>query len=505
LPPARFDVAGVLQLQRMNAPRFDNTYVNLPEAFYAHAPPSPPPEPAIVRVNRSLAEALGIDATWLTSEAGLGMISGSKLPDGAEPIALAYAGHQFGGWVPQLGDGRATLLGEVVAADGTRYDLQLKGSGRTRFSRRGDGKAVLGPVLREYVVSEAMHALGVPTTRSLAAATTGERVFRDGPEPGAVLTRVARSHVRVGTFQYFAGRGQDEAVRTLADYVIDRHYPSARAADHAYRALLSSVIARQAELVAHWMSLGFIHGVMNTDNMQVVGETIDYGPCAFMDAFHPQKTFSSIDHHGRYAWGNQPGIAMWNLARLAETLLPLLAEGVEEAARWAEAALPAFRDIFQAAHRRRFFAKLGLIGEEDGHDALLESTFAALTEGEVDFTLFFRRLTALAAGDDEQPLRSLFSEPRVADTWLVRWRQQLKAEGGDEAERLRTMRASNPVFIPRNHRIEEAIVAGNAGDYAPFHRLVDVLARPFDEQPEQAELELAPEPHEVVCQTFCGT
>ncbi len=489
----------------MSAPVFDNTYARLPEGFFAPAPPAVPPEPALIRVNSKLASALGLDEEWLRSAQGLAMLSGAKLPEGAEPIAMAYAGHQFGGWVPQLGDGRATLLGEVVGNDGVRYDVQLKGSGRTRFSRRGDGKAVLGPVLREYVVSEAMHVYGVPTTRALAAVTTGEEVFRNGPEPGAVLTRVAQSHVRVGTFQYFAGRGDDEAVKTLADYVLDRHYLSARDADHVYRALFESILARQAELIAHWMSLGFIHGVMNTDNMQVVGETIDYGPCAFMDDFHPQKRFSSIDHHGRYAWGNQPGIAMWNLSRLAETLIPLLGEDEKAAVSWAEAAIPAFRDIFGGALKRRFRAKLGLVGEADGHDALVEATFAALTEGEVDFTLFFRRLTSLVAGEREEPLRDLFTERRVADTWLARWRQQVKAEGGDDAARLEAMRRANPVFIPRNHRIEEAIQAGNAGDYAPFHRLVDVLKRPFDEQPDHADLEQAPEPHEVVTQTFCGT
>jgi protein adenylyltransferase len=486
----------------MGSPRFDNSYARLPDGFYAPAPPAPAPDPELIRVNEALAQQLGLDAAWLGSRDGVAMLSGNRLPDGAEPIAMAYAGHQFGGWVPQLGDGRATLLGEVIALDGERYDLQLKGSGRTRFSRGGDGKAVLGPVLREYVVSEAMAAFGVPTTRALAAVTTGERVFRQGPEPGAVLTRVARSHVRVGTFQFFHGREDVESVRTLADYVIERHYPDA-AGDH--RKLFEAVLKRQAELVAHWMALGFIHGVMNTDNTQIVGETIDYGPCAFMDDFHPQKVFSSIDHHGRYAWGNQPAIATWNLARLAETLLPLLGKDEAEAVEWAQSTLQGFKDHFGPAFARRFRHKLGLASEADGHAELIEALFGALTEGDVDFTLFFRRLTQLAAGGDEAPVRALFSEPRLADAWLVRWRAQCDADASSESDRVQRMKKNNPIFIPRNHRVEEAIQAGNDGDFAPFHRLVDVLRRPFEEQPGQAELEDAPESHEVVRETFCGT
>jgi uncharacterized protein YdiU (UPF0061 family) len=489
----------------MTPPRFDNSYAQLPDRFYAAAPPAPAPEPSLVQVNRALGTQLGLDMAWLESDEGVAMLSGAGVPEGAEPIAMAYAGHQFGGWVPQLGDGRATLLGEIIGDDGTRYDLQLKGSGRTRFSRGGDGKAVFGPVMREYVVSEAMAALGVPTTRALAVATTGERVYRNGPEPGAVLTRVAQSLVRVGTFQYFAGRGDDDGVQTLADYVIERHFPDAREEENRYRGLLARVVTRQADLVAHWMSLGFVHGVMNTDNMQVLGETIDYGPCAFIDTFHPQKTFSSIDHHGRYAWGNQPGIAMWNLSRLAETLLALV-DGDEEAAiAWAEPAVRTFAKRFGEQLEARFRAKLGLLGDEPGHKELVDASIEALTEGEVDFTLFFRRLTGIAAGDDEGPLRDLFANPRIADAWLARWRGQIAKEGCDAEERVATMRRNNPIFIPRSHRIEEAIQAGNRGEYAPFHRLVEVLSRPYEEQPEHAELELAPALDEVVTQTFCGT
>jgi uncharacterized protein YdiU (UPF0061 family) len=489
----------------MPAPLFDNTYARLPEPFHAAAPPAPAPEPALVRLNVALAEQLGLDVAWLGSEAGLAMLSGTRLPQGAQPIAMAYAGHQFGVWVPQLGDGRATLLGEVIGRDGQRYDLQLKGSGRTRFSRSGDGKAVLGPVLREYIVSEAMAALGVPTTRALAAVTTGERVFRHGPEPGAVLTRVGRSHVRVGTFQYFHARMDHASVRTLADYLIERHYPEAEEAESPHRSLLTRIIERQADLIAQWMALGFIHGVMNTDNTQVAGETIDYGPCAFIDRFHPNKKFSSIDHHGRYAWGNQPAMAMWNLVRLAETMLPLFAEERDEAVAWAESAIDAFGPRFAEQMSEKMRAKLGLLGEVPGHDELVEAVFEALTEGEVDFTLFFRQLTRVAGGAPEDELRRLFSEPRIADAWLARWRQQLAAEGGDQVVRAATMRRHNPVFIPRNHRIEQAIQAALGDDFAPFHRLVDVLARPFDDQPEHEELEQPPAPNEVVERTFCGT
>lgn len=490
----------------MPAPRFDNSYARLPDGFHAPAPPTPSPSPEIIRLNEPLAATLGLDVDWLRMKAGVDLFSGCKMPESAEPIAMAYAGHQFGGWSPRLGDGRASLIGELVGIDGHRYDLQLKGSGRTRFSRGGDGKAVLGPVMREYIVSEAMTALGVPSTRALAAVTTGEAVLRrHGLEPGAVLTRIAHSHVRVGTFQYLAARGDDAAVQTLADYVIERHFPNVAEQEHRYRVLVESIIQRQADLIAHWMALGFIHGVMNTDNMQVVGETIDYGPCAFMDIFHPQKTFSSIDHHGRYAWRNQPTIAMWNLSRLAETLLALLGKDETDAIAWAESAIGAFGPRFNSQLSDRFRAKLGLLDDQPGHSELIEATFVALTEGQADMTLFFRHLTQVAAGEQETELRDLFADRRIADTWLARWRRQLEADQSDLEERVAKMRQHNPVFIPRNHRIEEAIAAGNRGDYAPFHRLVDVLAKPFDEQPDDADLERPPEPHEVVEQTFCGT
>lgn len=488
----------------MREPAFDNTYARLPEVFFAPAQPTAAPAPSLIRLNEPLAEALGLDAAWLRSDEGIAMLSGGAVPEGAEPIAMAYAGHQFGGWSPQLGDGRALLLGEVVGVDGVRHDIHLKGSGRTAFSRGGDGKAGLGPVMREYIVSEAMAALGVPTTRALAAITTGESIVRDPEQPGAVFARVARSHVRVGTFQYFYARDRSDDVRTLADYVIDRHYPGAREHDNPYRSFLEQVIARQAALVAKWMSLGFIHGVMNTDNAQIAGETIDYGPCAFMDAFHPKKVFSSIDRDGRYAWGNQPGIADWNLTRLAETLVSLFDEDQAASVAWAESALGRFRGIFLGHFARRFRAKLGLSDAAEETD-LVSATLAVLAKNEVDFTLFFRHLTRAASGHDGGELRSLFERPEDCDAWLVRWRQELSADPAAVDARLVAMRQHNPILIPRNHRIEEAIRAGEGGDYAPFHRLVDALADPFGERDEYADLELAPAPHEVVHRTFCGT
>ncbi len=382
---------------------FDNTYARLPEYFYARLDPTPVAAPHIVKVNVELARELGLDADALTSEHGVAILAGNRVAEGSEPIAMAYAGHQFGHFVPQLGDGRANLLGELVSRDGQRYDIQLKGSGRTPFSRGGDGRAALGPVLREYIVSEAMAALGVPTTRALAAVTTGERVLRETILPGAVLTRVAASHLRVGTFQYFAARGDVEGLCVLADYAIARHYPEAAHAKEPYRALLEGVIARQAQLIAQWMLLGFIHGVMNTDNTSISGETIDYGPCAFMEAYDPAKVYSSIDHGGRYAYGNQPRVALWNLARLAESLLPVLVQesGSEEAALVAaNEALSAFEPQFEAARVAGMRRKLGLVAEREGDAALAENLLQCMAANRADFTLTFRRLCDAAAGPE---------------------------------------------------------------------------------------------------------
>ena len=478
---------------------FDNTYARLPETFFARVRPAAVPAPTLVRLNRGLCEQLGVDARWLESEAGVAMLAGNALPESADSIAMAYAGHQFGGWVPRLGDGRALLLGEVVDGNGIRRDVQLKGSGATPFSRGGDGKATLGAILREYIVSEAMFALGIPTTRALAAVMTGEPVFRETPVPGAILTRVARSHVRVGTFQYFHARNDERAVRTLADYVAERHYPRVFDAGNPYRALLDSIVERQAELVARWMHVGFIHGVMNTDNMQVAGETIDYGPCAFMDQFRSSCVFSSIDRNGRYAWDQQPAVARWNLARLAESLLPLLS--VDEA----NAALVRFGTLFDAAYLDGFRQKLGLTEPSGDDDELLRATLATLGDQDVDFTLFFRRLTQVAAGADDGALVRLFNSADRGRAWLATWRERLQTESTDAETRAAIMRGVNPIVIPRNHRIEAAIQAGNRGDFTPFHRLVDVLSSPYEERPDYAEYESAPLPEQRVLQTFCGT
>ncbi len=478
--------------------RFENSYAALPERFYARVHPERAPNPVSIRVNAALAERFGLDAEWLSSADGVAMCSGARLPESAEPIAMAYAGHQFGSLVPQLGDGRAHLIGELIDRDGVRFDVHLKGSGRTPFSRRGDGKAALGPVLREYIVSEAFAALGIPGTRSLAAVLTGEPVYRETTLPGAVLTRLARSHVRVGTFQYFAVRDDRAGVTQLADYVIARHYPGLEGTEKPYLALFEAIAMRQAALVAQWMGVGFIHGVMNTDNMQVAGETIDFGPCAFMDRFDPDKVFSSIDAMGRYAWNRQPGMAKWNLARLAECLLPLIDADQEAAVAAAQDALSRFDEAFQEQYVARFSAKLGLAA---GDEAFVRETLAAMAANGIDFTLFFRRLTSLAAGGDEGPLLELFGDREAGTGWLTQWR----ARHDPGCESIRKMEAANPIYIPRNHRVEQAIAAAGQGDFAPFHALVDLLARPFEAQPGCAHFELPPEPHEEVHETFCGT
>ncbi|MBV8095425.1 MAG: YdiU family protein [Acetobacteraceae bacterium] len=486
---------------------FDNTYTRLPERFYARLDPTPVPEPRLVRLNAELAQFLGLDPQELVSPEGVAVLAGNQVPEGAEPIALAYAGHQFGQFVPQLGDGRAILLGEVVARDGLRRDVQLKGSGQTPFSRLGDGRAALGPVLREYIVSEAMAALGVPTTRSLAAVTTGEPVYRQAALPGAVLTRVALSHIRVGTFQYFTARGDVEAVRLLADYAVARHYPEAARAEHPYYAMLEGVIARQAELVAQWLLIGFIHGVMNTDNTSIAGETIDYGPCAFMDAYDPATVFSSIDHFGRYAYGNQPHIAQWNLARLAETLLPLLAEDRDAALGLAREALASFGPRFETAWFRGLRRKIGLATEREGDTALAEDLLQRMAQNAADFTLTFRRLGDAAAGPDgDAAVRSLFTDPSAYDGWAANWRRRLAEEPGEPEAHRAAMQAVNPAVIPRNHIVEAALSAAvEHGDFGPFEALLDVLSRPYEERAGFERYTAPPRPEERVYQTFCGT
>jgi uncharacterized protein YdiU (UPF0061 family) len=487
-------------------PRLQMRYAELPQHFYARPGLSPVTAPKLVRLNADLARALGLDPDVLSTPEAVEMFAGNRPAEGTQPIAQAYAGHQFGNFVPQLGDGRALLLGEVVAPDGKRLDIQLKGSGPTPFSRSGDGRAALGPVLREYIVSEAMAAFGIPTTRSLAVVTTGETVYRDWPQPGAVLTRVAASHIRVGTFQYFAARGDTDGVRALADHVIDRHYPRTAAGEGRYKALLDAVIVAQAELLARWMLVGFVHGVMNTDNMTVSGETIDYGPCAFLDEFKADKVFSSIDRAGRYAYANQPHIAVWNLARFAETLLPLLAEDRDEAVRIAEAALRGFQPAYEAVFHAGLRRKLGLLTEAEGDLELASELFALMEAQGPDYTLTFRGLADESGDGQGAAARTLFSDPAAFDAWAQRWRGRLAREPGRDEERLALMRAVNPKFIPRNHRIEEAIrAAEDRGDFAPFEALVAVLRHPFDEQPDRAAYALPPKPEERVTKTFCGT
>ena len=469
---------------------FDNTYARLPARFHVRLDPTPVAEPRLLALNDALAREMGLDPDALRGAPEI--LAGNRVPEGAEPLAQAYAGHQFGGWSPQLGDGRAHLLGEVVGPDGRRWDLQLKGSGPTPFSRMGDGRAWLGPVLREYVVSEAMAALGVPTTRALAAAATGEAVLRERPLPGAVLTRVAPSHLRVGTFQFFAARGDVDALERLTAMAIERHYPGAEGPMD----LLRAAVAAQAELVAQWMALGFVHGVMNTDNAHVGGITIDYGPCAFMDAYHPGRVFSSIDHAGRYAYANQPGIAAWNLAQLATCLLPLM--GGEAAVEEATEAVNAFAEIFPAAHLRRFRAKLGLASDEPEDAALIADLLDRMAAGRADFTLAFRGLAT-------DQLAAAFEDLEALGDWPERHRARRARDDASEEDARALMRAASPAVIPRNHRVEAMIAAAVAGDLGPFEEMVRALADPYEDGPLTERYAEPPAPEEVVRATFCGT
>lgn len=491
-------------------PEFSLRYSHLPERFYQRCKPTPVRSPRLIAFNQPLAEELGFDMTALPGREELAQyFSGNSVPPGAVPVAQAYAGHQFGNFVPQLGDGRAILLGEVVDHNGHLRDIQLKGSGQTRFSRGGDGRAPLGPVLREYLVSEAMYAMGIPTTRALAVVTTGEPVYRERRLPGAVLTRIAASHVRVGTFAYFAARGDVDGLRLLADHVIERHYPelAALADEQRVLALLQAVQERQAALIARWMGVGFIHGVMNTDNTSVSGETIDYGPCAFMEAYHPGMVFSSIDQSGRYAYGNQPGIGLWNMARLAETLLPLIDPDAERAARRASEVIERFPDQYDAEWLAVMRAKLGLATAEEDDRELIEELLQAMHGGRADFTLSFRRLCDCAESSlADAALLELFEDSSAMGAWMMKWRERLLREvapGQTVAER---MRAVNPLYIPRNHLIEQVIQAATEeDDFMPFRTLSAVLAQPFLKQPGRDRFALLAAPDEQVLRTFCGT
>jgi serine/tyrosine/threonine adenylyltransferase len=486
---------------------FSNSYARLPERFFARLSPTPVAKPRLIKFNELLAEELGIDTRGVEPDELAAIFAGNVLPPGAEPIAMAYAAHQFGNFVAQLGDGRAILLGEVLDRNGKRRDVQLKGAGRTPFSRRGDGRAALGPVLREYLVSEAMHALGIPTTRALAAVSTGEPVFRDRQLPGAVLTRVASSHIRIGTFQYFAARGDKEAVERLAGYVIDRHFPEARDSERPFLALLQIVVERQAWLVARWMHVGFVHGVMNTDNTALSGETIDFGPCAFMDSYDPATTFSAIDELGRYAYGNQPNIAQWNLARFAETLLPLLDPNPERAIELANESISAFTSRFQEHWLAGMRDKLGLSSNEEDDLELAHALLRAMHENAADFTLTFRRLCDAAADEKaDADVRALFANPTAYDSWASRWRSRLAAERLNPDARAQAMRTVNPAYVPRNHRVEQALDAAiEYGDFSPFAELLTVLSRPYEDQADYADYANPPNADERVLRTFCGT
>ena len=484
---------------------FDNTYARELEGFYVPSKAAEAPEPELLRLNGALAEELGLDVNALRCHRGAAIFAGNETPEGSYPLAQAYAGHQFGGFVPQLGDGRALLLGEVIDRNGRRRDIQLKGSGRTSFSRGGDGKAAIGPVLREYLVSEAMHALGIPTTRALAAVATGERILREDLLPGAVLTRVASSHIRVGTFQFFAARGQLDKVRQLADYSIARHYPELQDSGNRYLELVAAVRDAQAAVVARWMHVGFVHGVMNTDNTTISGETIDYGPCAFIDAYDPEAVFSSIDVYGRYAFGKQPLIARWNLDRLAEALLPLIDSNVDRAIQLAGDTLDAFVDRYLGHWLDGMRAKLGLASAEDDDLDLANTFLSALVGQNADYTLAFRRLSDAARGDDE-PIRALLDDSTSYDTWAQRWRARLEREDRSTEAIARAMNRVNPIYIPRNHKVEEALTAAvEDRTLAPFEALLAVLERPFDER-ENLDAYVSPAPAGFGrYRTFCGT
>lgn len=486
---------------------FDNCFARELKGFYVPWQPVHVPVPRMVKFNQPLAMDLGLDSAVLNGPSGATLFSGNQVPEGAEPLAQVYAGHQFGSFAPQLGDGRALLLGELIDRNGQRRDLAFKGSGRTPFSRGGDGKAVLGPVLREYLIGEAMHALGIPSTRALAVVRTGELIRRNGEMlPGAVLTRVAASHIRVGTFEYFTARGEQDRVRQLADHVIARHYPVLQDQPNRYLLLLQAVSERQARLIAQWMAVGFIHGVMNTDNMTLSGETIDYGPCAFMDTYAPDTVFSSIDAHGRYAYANQPPIAHWNLCRLAETLLPLLHEDARHAVVLATEVLAEFADRYHHDWLTLMRRKLGLISTENDDPTLVLDFLSTMEGQQIDFTLAFRHLSSAAVSNDAL-LLALWTHTTRITGWLGRWRARLARDAGTPAERIQQMNRVNPIYIPRNHQVEAALTAAVEGDnLAPFERLLSLLLHPFDEQPDAAAYTRPATAEQAAgyC-TFCGT
>jgi serine/tyrosine/threonine adenylyltransferase len=484
---------------------FDNSYARSLESFFKFCQAEPAVAPKMLQFNHALSEELGLDPLALGSDAGLAIFSGNVAPEGSEPLAQAYAGHQFGGFSPQLGDGRALLLGEVIDTQQRRRDIQLKGSGRTPFSRGGDGKAAIGPVLREYLIGEGMHALGIPTTRALAAVTTGNNVYRESLLPGAILTRVAASHIRVGTFQYGSARGDEGKVRELADYAIKRHYPDTADAENPYLAFFDAVSDAQASLVARWMNIGFIHGVMNTDNMTISGETIDYGPCAFMDKYAQGTVFSSIDQYGRYAYANQPVILSWNLTRLAETLVRFVDPDKEKAIEILTDRVERIQPLYEKYWLAGMRSKIGLSSEDPFDQELINDMLEVMEKGHADFTLVFRRLSQTLRGDSEA-VRQLFEEPGAFDAWAQRWRERLEQDGVATETSAQAMDRVNPIYIPRNHKVEEALAAAtDQQDMQPFSNLLAVISQPFDEiAGKEAYAEPAPETN-IPYRTYCGT
>jgi len=484
---------------------FDNSYVRLPGQFYTRQNPVPVSAPSLIRINHALAEKLDIDPIWLESEEGISTVTGNKIPVGGDPIATVYAGHQFGGWSPQLGDGRAILLGEVLDKQNQRYDFQLKGSGPTPYSRGGDGRASLGPILREYIVSEAMAAFHIPTTRILTAAATGDHVYRQNILPGAILVRIAKSHIRIGTFEFFSSRNDQESLRLLADHVIQRHYPEAAKQENPVLAMLDSVIENQARLIASWQQIGFIHGVMNTDNILLSGETVDYGPCAFMDEYHPETVFSSIDRNGRYAYGNQPTIGRWNLIQLAQVLIPLLDKDREKARELAQESVNKYMNLLTKYYQNSMALKLGICNAMPDDIKLIKNLLDIMAEDKMDYTLTFRYLSDLAGDDARNGVGDLVTPSEKFSFWLECWKKRLLLDAQTSIQRQARMYAKNPVFIPRNHLIEEAIQAAENGNLNLFHKLVDILTHPFEYKVELKKYALAPRPEQVVKETFCGT
>ncbi len=478
--------------------QFDNSYLNLPETFYTKLDPSPTTAPKMIILNEDLAISMGLDFSNLNDDEQAKVFSGNQLPKGSEPFSQAYAGHQFGHFTI-LGDGRAHIWGEHITPAGKRFDFQFKGSGRTPYSRHADGRAALGPMLREYIISEAMYALGVPTTRSLAVVTTGEDVLRETVLPGAILTRVARSHIRVGTFEFAAAKGGKELVKPLLDYTIERHDPDLKETDNKALAFLERVMERQVDLITHWMRVGFIHGVMNTDNMTISGETIDYGPCAFMDSFDPSTVFSSIDHMGRYAYANQPVIAQWNLSRLAGALLSVINENESKAVHIAQETIAQFPTLYKNKWLSMMRAKLGLLGSQEDDEKLISDLLNWMQKNHADYTNTF-----LGLSQKKEPCGKLYESKSFSD-WFERWKQRLEQNKNPLKSPLCLMKGNNPVIIPRNHKVEEALEEATTGNFKPFHDLLSVLKEPYQVNDNQEPYQSPPEPSERVYQTFCGT